>query len=182
MRVFQALLLLLAAVGLALADPAAETGDMDLFPGAVFEGIAWRGDEALSVRKPATTSPEESAAEKREKSEKGEGFQRVVKRKGDVGREGGKRVEGERLEGQRAKGEGSREGPQRIQGREGIEKIERRGRVTGEPCTSGRGECNTGLGCYGCQGHKTVCQKGPGSGQCCFIEDSRGAICEPMAG
>lgn len=49
MRVVQALLLLLAAVGLALADPAAETGDMDLFPGAVFEGIAWRGDEAVRI-------------------------------------------------------------------------------------------------------------------------------------
>lgn len=49
MRVVQALLLLLAAVGLALADPAAETGDMDLFPGAVFEGVAWRGDEAVRI-------------------------------------------------------------------------------------------------------------------------------------
>ncbi|KAF0316262.1 hypothetical protein GQ607_016508 [Colletotrichum asianum] len=49
MRAIQALLLLLAVVGLALADPAAETGDMDLFPGAVFEGIAWRGDEAVRI-------------------------------------------------------------------------------------------------------------------------------------
>ncbi|KAK2770601.1 hypothetical protein CKAH01_14654 [Colletotrichum kahawae] len=89
MRVIQAFLLLLAAVGLALADPAAETGDMDLFPGAVFEGIAWRGDEALSVRKPAATTPEKSAAEKRKKSEKSEEFQRVIKRKGDLGHEGG---------------------------------------------------------------------------------------------
>jgi hypothetical protein len=46
-----------------------------------------------------------------------------------------------------------------------------------ESCTVGKGECASGLGCYGCWGHKPVCQEGPGSQQCCFRDD-RGPICQ----
>ncbi|KAI0012064.1 hypothetical protein F4779DRAFT_123627 [Xylariaceae sp. FL0662B] len=56
-------------------------------------------------------------------------------------------------------------------------KLEARAKGRGERCTPGKGQCGSGLGCYGCLGHKPVCQEGPGSNQCCF-EDDRGRRCE----
>ncbi|KAI1076963.1 hypothetical protein F5B20DRAFT_299990 [Whalleya microplaca] len=56
-------------------------------------------------------------------------------------------------------------------------KLEAREKGRAERCTVGKGECGDGLGCYGCLGHKPVCQTGPGSNQCCF-EDDRGKTCQ----
>lgn len=48
---------------------------------------------------------------------------------------------------------------------------------TAEACESGKDECQEGLGCYGCWNHTTVCQRGPGSNECCF-RDELGPICQ----
>ncbi|KAI1402638.1 hypothetical protein F4819DRAFT_507423 [Hypoxylon fuscum] len=55
--------------------------------------------------------------------------------------------------------------------------LEARGRGVGESCTVGKGQCASGLGCYGCLGHKPVCQQGPGSNECCYRDD-RGPRCD----
>ncbi|KAI1779260.1 hypothetical protein F4818DRAFT_403885 [Hypoxylon cercidicola] len=55
--------------------------------------------------------------------------------------------------------------------------LEARAKGRGERCTVGKGQCGSGLGCFGCLGHKPVCQEGPGSNQCCF-DDDRGRRCE----
>ncbi|KAF6823327.1 hypothetical protein CPLU01_11467 [Colletotrichum plurivorum] len=62
-------------------------------------------------------------------------------------------------------------------GGDGALPLEKRGRSRADPCTPGRGQCNSGLGCYGCQGHSPVCQRGPGSNECCFRDD-RGPVCQ----
>lgn len=48
---------------------------------------------------------------------------------------------------------------------------------TAEACESGKDECQEGLGCYGCWNHTTVCQRGPGSNECCF-RDELGPVCQ----
>ncbi|KAI6085287.1 hypothetical protein F4821DRAFT_279346 [Hypoxylon rubiginosum] len=57
--------------------------------------------------------------------------------------------------------------------------LEARARGWGERCTPGKGQCRSGLNCYGCLGHRPVCQEGPDSSQCCY-EGDRGCRCEVM--
>ncbi|KZL75368.1 hypothetical protein CT0861_04385 [Colletotrichum tofieldiae] len=55
----------------------------------------------------------------------------------------------------------------------------KRARGKGDPCDPGRGQCVTGLGCYGCGNHQPVCQRGPGSNECCYRDNlSSVAICD----
>ncbi|KAF4772999.1 hypothetical protein HER10_EVM0000040 [Colletotrichum scovillei] len=57
--------------------------------------------------------------------------------------------------------------------------LRKRARGQGDPCNPGRGDCVTGLGCYGCGGHSPVCQRGPGSNLCCHRDSQASvAICD----
>ncbi|KAK1519413.1 uncharacterized protein CCOS01_11064 [Colletotrichum costaricense] len=57
--------------------------------------------------------------------------------------------------------------------------LRKRARGQGDRCDPGRGDCVTGLGCYGCGGHSPVCQRGPGSNLCCHRDSQASvAICD----
>ncbi|CCF40915.1 hypothetical protein CH063_11354 [Colletotrichum higginsianum] len=57
--------------------------------------------------------------------------------------------------------------------------LRKRARGKGDPCDPGRGQCVTGLGCYGCSNHQPVCQRGPGSNECCHRDNlSSVVICD----
>ncbi|OHF02127.1 hypothetical protein CORC01_02706 [Colletotrichum orchidophilum] len=61
--------------------------------------------------------------------------------------------------------------------------LRKRASGQGEPCDPGRGECVTGLGCYGCGGHSPVCQRGPGSNLCCHRDNQASvAVCDRTQG
>ncbi|KAK1980989.1 hypothetical protein LZ30DRAFT_593699 [Colletotrichum cereale] len=57
--------------------------------------------------------------------------------------------------------------------------LRKRAAGKGDPCNPGRGQCITGLGCYGCGNHQPVCQRGPGSNECCYRDNPTSvAVCD----